>query len=318
LDKTPTPPVSTGHNPAAAAYYAKRLGIVEKIAAGAKNKEPWIRQLADNYSTLAQCGSSAEETNAQQRLAQLLTEVKTAKATSLIPYVSFREMWSRYAKKITQTSDKLGTYQEEWLGLLTKFVQEYGQAEDAPDALMQLGMGREFGKEDEAKRWYQQLVSNFPKHPLTPKAQGCIRRLELVGRPLELAAPTVTGQQYNISSGRGKVVVVYYWSKECEACIGDFARLKQLQTKYAAKGLEIIGVSLDDRIEDARQFLQSNQLPVSHLFQADGQATGLSGPLAIQYGIMTMPNIFLVGKDGNVISRSLQMNDLEDAIKKAL
>jgi peroxiredoxin len=318
LDKGSVPPIGNGPNPQAAAFYKKRLEIVERINAAAKNKEPWVRQLADNYSNLAQCGSAAEEASTQQRLAQLLAEVKAAKATSLVPYVAFREMWSRYAKKITQPNDNLQKYQEEWLGLLTKFVQEYGQAEDAPDALMQLGMGREFGKEDEAKRWYQQLVSNFPKHQLAPKAQGCIRRLELVGRPLELAAATVTGQQYNIASVRGKVVVVYYWNKDCGTCIGDFARLKQLLTTYAAKGLEVVGVSLDDRIEDAKQFLQSNPLPVPHLFQGEGQATGLSGPLAIQYGVMTMPNIFLVGKDGNVISRTLQMNDLEDAIKKAL
>src|SRR5439155_23996215 len=182
--------------------YKKRVDIVERINAAAKNKEPWVRQLADNYSTLAQCGSPTQEANAQQRLAQLLAEVKAAKANALVPYVTFREMWSRYAKKITNPNSDLQKNQEEWLGLLTKFVQEYGQAEDAPDALMQLGMGREFGKEDEAKRWYQQLVSNFPKHQLTPKAQGCIRRLELVGRPLELAAPTLNGQQYNIASAR--------------------------------------------------------------------------------------------------------------------
>ncbi len=227
-------------------------------------------------------------------------------------------MWSRYAKKITTQGPDLSKYQEEWMGELTKFVQQHAKAEDAPDALMQLGMGREFGKEDEAKRWYQQLVNNFPEHPLAVKARGCIRRLELVGRPLELSGPTLDGKTYNISGSRSKVVVVYYWSHECQACIGDFARLKQLLTTYAAKGLEVVGVSLDDTAKDAQQFLASNALPVPHLFQGDGQATGLNGPLGTQYGIMTMPNIFLVGKDGNVISRTLQINDLEDAIKKAL
>jgi peroxiredoxin len=320
LDESPPTPAPTpGANPQLAAFYKQRVDLVERILLKAKDKEMWVRQLADNCGTLAQCGSDAEEAGAQKRLAQLLAEVnQSMKGTPMVPYVTYREMWSRYAKKITTATEHSQKYQEEWMGLLTKFVQEHGKAEDAPDALMQLAMGREFGKEDEAKRWYQQLVSNFPEHPLTVKARGCIRRLELVGRPLELAAPTLNGQQYTIAGARGKVVVVYYWSKDCEACIGDFARLKQLHAKYAAKGLEVVGVSLDDRVEDAKQFLQSNALPVPHLFQADGQATGLSGPLAIQYGIMTMPNIFLVGKDGNVISRTLQMNDLEEAIKKAL
>jgi peroxiredoxin len=316
LDKNP-PAQNSAQDAQATAHYKKRVELLEQIITKSKDKENWIRQLADNCATIAQCSTiAADEAAAQKRLAQLLTQVP--QGTPLASYVTFREAWARYAKKITTQHDGLQKAQEEWLGELTKFVQQHPKAEDAPDALMQLGMGREFGKEDEAKRWYQQLVNNFPEHPLTAKARGCLRRLELVGRPLELSAPTLDGKTYNITSSRNKVVVVYYWSKDCQACIGDFARLKQLLTTYSAKGLEVVGVSLDDTAKDAQQFLGSNPLPVPHMFQGEGQNGGMNGPLGTQYGIMTMPNIFLVGKDGNVISRTLQINDLEDAIKKAL
>jgi protein-disulfide isomerase len=40
--------------------------------------------------------------------------------------------------------------------------------------------------------------------------------------------------------------------------------------------------------------------------------------LATQYGIVAVPTIILVGKDGRVIDRSIQVVELEDAIKKAL
>ena len=45
---------------------------------------------------------------------------------------------------------------------------------------------------------------------------------------------------------------------------------------------------------------------------------GLEDPLATNYGIMVLPNIFLVGKDGKVVSRTVQMNTLEDEIKKLI
>jgi peroxiredoxin len=324
LDKNP-PPVNAmqGYNAQQATYYKQRTALLEQILAKSTgDKETWARQIADNYSTLAQCGSKEDKAAAKQRLAQFLAEsARTLKADSpLLGYITFRELWGRFGESITMPSSEkdMVEAQEKWLDALSKFVQQFPKAEDVPDALMQLGTGREFSKEDEAKRWYQQLVKDFPEHALTAKARGCIRRLELVGQPFELAAPTLAGSPYNITSARGKVVVVYYWNKDCGACVGDFARLKQLHTSNAAKGLEVVGVSLDDRIEDARTFLQANALPVTHLFQSAGSATGLSGPLAMQYGIMTMPQIILVGKDGNVISRTVQINDLEDAIKKAL
>jgi thiol-disulfide isomerase/thioredoxin len=201
---------------------------------------------------------------------------------------------------------------------LAKFVQQYPKAEDTPEALMHLGNGREFGKEEQAKGWYQQLVNNFPQHPLAAKARGAIRRLDSVGRPMELAGPTLAGgQPYDIKGSRGKVVAVYYWMSECEACVRDFAGLKELQSKYAAKGLEIVTVNLDEKQEDASKFLASHPLAVTHLFQATEQGKGLNSPLALHYGITTMPHIFLVGKDGNVVNRTLQINDLEDAVRKA-
>src|SRR5262249_54538180 len=110
-----------------------------------------------------------------------------------------------------------------------------------------------------------------------------------------------------------------YWASYCQSCAGDFARLKQLQATHGAKGLELVLVNLDDRAEEAQKFLQSNPLSGIHLFQAPAQgATGLQSPLAIQYGILGLPNVFLVGRDGKVVDRTLQVTNLEEALRKAL
>ena len=78
------------------------------------------------------------------------------------------------------------------------------------------------------------------------------------------------------------------------------------------KGFEIVTVNLDDTVADATKTLAANPLPGTHLHD-----NGMESTLATQYGIIAMPTIFLVGKDGRVIDRSIQMNDLEDAIRKA-
>src|SRR5207302_3980553 len=130
------------------------------------------------------------------------------------------------------------------------FVEAFPKAEDTPDALMHLAMGHEYGgkdKEEVAKRYYQQLFTNFPEHPAAPKAKGALRRLTLEGQPFELAGPKLDGGAFNIAQLKGKAVVVYYWSSDCQTCAADFARLKQLQSASSAKGVEVVGVSLDDR-----------------------------------------------------------------------
>jgi hypothetical protein len=38
--------------------------------------------------------------------------------------------------------------------------------------------------------------------------------------------------------------------------------------------------------------------------------------LATQYGVMVLPNLFLVGRDGKVVSRTVQVATLEDEVRK--
>jgi hypothetical protein len=40
--------------------------------------------------------------------------------------------------------------------------------------------------------------------------------------------------------------------------------------------------------------------------------------LAVQYGVMVLPNLFLVGPNGKVVSHTVQMSGLDDEIKKLM
>jgi thiol-disulfide isomerase/thioredoxin len=299
-------------------YNQQRIALVQQVLARAtdpKDRDTWTKQLADNLSTMAQLGDNP----AGQQLAALKENVcKTMVGTNLAGYLTYRVLWTEWAPKL-QSKDA-GKIQEQWLGELTKFVQTYPKADDTPDALHQLAVGSEFaGKEEEAKRWYQQIPANFPDNPLTAKAMGAVKRLELAGKTMELSGSAMTGSAFDLKSLSGKVVVVYYWASYCEVCTGDFARMKQMLATHGPKGMELVTINLDDRPEEASKYFQATPMPGTHLVQpASSQVGGLTGPLAIQYGINGLPSMFLVGKDGKVISTKIQINDLEEAIRKAL
>src|SRR5262249_38142588 len=145
------------------------------------------------------------------------------------------------------------------------------------------------------------------------KARGAKERLELEGKSLELAAPMLgSGKPFEIAQLRGKIVIVYYWASWNGQCLADFAKLKTLQQNLGSKGLELVCVNLDNNQIDAVNFINQNRVNGVHLFQPGA----LESPLAVRYGVFVLPNLFLIGKDGKVISRGVQISGLEDEIKK--
>jgi len=314
LDAAP-PKVSDtpGPNADIVRYNRQRAAIVDKIIAKVTRPEDhdqWTRQLADCLSAAAQSSPEGDK-SAYERLVQLERQVvKAQPGTALAAYITFREMSADYAGKLAKAPPDFAKIQEQWIARLAKFIQDFPQAEDAPDALLQLGTVNEMlGKETEARKWYQQLVTRFgDKKPFAGKAAGALRRLDLDGKSLELTGTTTDGKPFNMGMLAGKVAIVYYWASWNQQSVGDFARLKLLLTKYGGQGVELVSINLDGAPPEA------GGQPVPGIQLA--HPGGLDGPMATQYGILLPPTVFLVGKDGKVVSRNVQVPNLEEEIKK--
>jgi hypothetical protein len=302
-------------------YMKSRIRLIQQILekADAKEAETWYRQLFDNYATLAQVGDA----DALGSLAKLRKYVADNQPRSgLAAYGTYREIWTQYAldindaKKSTTEIAKVG---EQWLAKLEKFVQDYPTAEDTtPEALQQLGVGAEFaGKDEEAKSRYRQIYKSFPSHMLADKARGAEERLSLVGKELQLKGTQLNGGDFSIADLKGKAVVVYYWASYVDQCVGDFARLKKACDPANKTNLELVCINLDDTSAAAQTYLKNSPVPGVHLYSAAAKgSSGLSSPLAVQYGINGLPTMFLVGRDGKVISNRLQISELESELKK--
>lgn len=304
-------------------YNLARADLCRQIAAKAKadDSENWLKQVADCLNSAAQ-NSGLKDRTALQQLAALKVQVaKTAGNSNLVAYVTYREIWAEYGPQIgpdNENRPKIQEAHDKMHERLIEFVKQFSKAEDTPDALMQLAMNSEFsGKEDEAKRWYKMIADNFAQHQLlAARAAGAIRRLELVGQPMELAGPTLGGANFNLANLKGKVIVVYYWASYGQPA-EDFKHLTKIRDKFT-KDLEVVTVNLDERAADAQQCLQKSPLAVPHLFDGTEEKSGLNSGLATQYGIQGIPTLFLIGKDGRVISRTLQIDQLEREIEKAV
>ena len=297
-------------------FNLKRAGILEEIAklcTTAEDRDVWLRQVADCLASAAQQG----DRSALDRLGQY--KVATAKQPGALPaYFAFRHMTAEYAvdlAKVGPDQDKMTKFQERWKESLSKFVNDHPNTDDTPDALMQLGMVNEyFGAKTEAdaKAAYGLLVKNFPKHALAKRAQGCLDRLSIDGRQMTLAGPALgTGAAFDIKALQGKAVVVYYWASWNDLAQKDFNKI-QLALKGFAGKVELVGVNLDNTANEAQAFVKTNAVPGTHLHMPGG----LESPLAVQYGITSLPAMFLVGPDGKVITKSVQASTMDDELNK--
>ena len=78
-------------------------------------------------------------------------------------YVRFRQLTAQYALNLQAPKADFDKIQTEWLKTLEKYIADYPAAPDTAEAMLQLGIAREFaGQEDDAKRWYGQAARNLP------------------------------------------------------------------------------------------------------------------------------------------------------------
>jgi thiol-disulfide isomerase/thioredoxin len=299
-------------------HNVKRADLLEKLIAQKElkpeDRDQWVRQVADCLSVAAQNSPNGDKTTFQRLVALKDKVVKEQADGVTAAYVSYCEIMADYNLRISSDVDGV-KLQKEFLGRLEKFVQDYPKADNAPEALMQLGMISELmNEEGPAKKWYEMFAKNYPTHPQAAKMEGAKRRLELAGKDMELTGTTLAGSAFDVKSLKGKVVVVYYWASWNGQCAADLEKLKGLHGTHAAKGLEVVCVNLDDAAGSAKTFLQGKNAPTIHLHEQGGMASKLSE----SYGIQVLPTMFLIGKDGKVISHTVQITTVEDEIKKAL
>ena len=56
----------------------------------------------------------------------------------------------------------------------------------------------------------------------------------------------IQGFQKILEQNRGKALLVNFWATWCEPCRDEYPMLNELAKQYAAKGLQVVGVSMDD------------------------------------------------------------------------
>jgi len=110
------------------------------------------------------------------------------------------------------------------------------------------------------------------------------------------------GKPIQLSSLRGKVVMIDFWASWCGPCRQENPNVVKLYQKYHDKGFEILGVSLDKTKEEWVKAIKADQLSWLHV--SDFQFW--QNTAARLYSVNEIPQSFLLDKDGKIIAKGLR------------
>jgi thiol-disulfide isomerase/thioredoxin len=124
----------------------------------------------------------------------------------------------------------------------------------------------------------------------------------------------VRGHPVNLADFKGRVVLVDFWATWCGPCVGEMPNVIATYNRYHGQGFDIIGISLDRDHDALTGFLDHNQVTWDILFDSGGWQNAW----AQQFHIHSIPNTFLIGKDGRLIAHGLRGPALAPAVAAAL
>jgi len=121
-----------------------------------------------------------------------------------------------------------------------------------------------------------------------------------LGTRLEVpAVPMLDGNVFDPASVEGRVLVVYWWASWCPFCALQSPLMDQLWREQRGRGLQMLGLSIDKKIEDARAYMAKRGYVFPSGFVTPEVERALPKPKGL-------PITFVRGRDGRLLSRGPQ------------
>jgi thiol-disulfide isomerase/thioredoxin len=233
----------------------------------------------------------------------------------LSSYAAYSLIDAEFAMENDAPGANILANQKKWMADLDEFLKKFPNSDEVPLVLLHLANANEFSMEEKkAREQYGKLVQGYAATDAGKKAAGALRRLDLAGTPLVIKGTGLQNETIDTAQFHGKPVLIVFWASWASPVKTDLPDLNKLYNKYHSGGLQVVGVDLDNERTELDEFLKQNKLPWPQIFEGGG----MDSRLAIDYGIISLPTMFLVDGQGKAVNVYVRSSDVEKQLEKLL
>lgn len=133
---------------------------------------------------------------------------------------------------------------------------------------------------------------------------------------IDFTVPALDGKQVKLADvvAKNKITMVDFWASWCGPCRMEMPNVVEAYKQFHDKGLEIVGVSLDESKEDwaaAVKDMGMNWIQTSDLKGWECEAARL-------YGVRGIPACVLINQKGEIVGRDLRAEELHARLAELL
>ena len=268
--------------------------------------------------------SSIKGTKSNQDVARFLKEVRTFNQT--LQEISFELRNAMLSKDSLNVSD----LQEQYDDIVVKIADfEINFIKENPDSyvsslILEQRVTSEQIDITEAQDLFDQLDSRIQMTKSAQNILELLRQKELqeevsketpeVGDVApDFKAPSPNGELVTLNQAKGKFTVIDFWASWCKPCRNQSPELVELYNTYKSQGVNIVSVSLDRSNKRWLDAIEDDGLNWTHV----SNLKHWQDPIAEDYNVRSIPELFLVDDSGTVLARSHDLAYIKGILKNA-
>lgn len=132
----------------------------------------------------------------------------------------------------------------------------------------------------------------------------------------DIVMQTPEGKTIKVSDyvSKNKYTLIDFWASWCGPCLREMPNVVKAYTNYHDKGLEIVGVSLDNKKDAWVNAIKKQNMPWPHMSDLKGwECAG-----AAAYNVKAIPANVLISQDGKIIAKDLREEALQEKLAELL